>query len=165
MTVVVLYLCFYCICSGESCACKSNSQAREPAAVICPSFIASARLSAISWMFSHVGLIFYTKGGTQISFFLMCFFECLVCLVTKSLMIQYNALWGLHAAAVSYLVNFCRNWECPFCLQIEWTVWSTPFTPFALKTCKFLHVQSIRKSMLYMNLSISSYCRCHLLLY
>lgn len=33
-----------CIYSGESSACKLDSAAREPAAVICPSFSASIRL-------------------------------------------------------------------------------------------------------------------------
>lgn len=75
MTVVVLYLCFYCISFGESCACKSDSQAREPAAAICPSFIATARPITILWMFSHVGPCFTPKKWIKSASFL-CAFEC-----------------------------------------------------------------------------------------
>lgn len=60
MTIVVPYLCFYCISSGKSCACKSDSQAREAAAVICPCFIASAR--PIFMNVFTCWSVFYTKG-------------------------------------------------------------------------------------------------------
>lgn len=109
MTVVVLYLCFYCVSSGES-ACKSDSQAREPAAVTCPSFIASATLITVLWVFSHVGLCFTPKKWIKSAFFLCASLN--VC--HSKLEDPVRALWGLHITAMACLVNFCRTWEFPF---------------------------------------------------
>lgn len=116
MTVVVLYLCFYCFSSGGSCACKSDCPAREAAAVTCPSFTASARVI-------YECFLFYTKEVNQISFFLMCFFEC----VTTSLM-KLCVLWDLHATAM-FVLSVCAEPGSVHCAHYDcdtliWTLQS-----------------------------------------